>query len=84
MKNRLYVGNLDPKVSKKQLIELFSQVGKVKKVHVVTDKETGVSKGFGFVELNNHKEAKKAIERLNGKELEGKPINVNEAGSRDE
>ena len=81
MKNRLYVGNLDSKVTKKQLIELFSQVGKVKKANIVTDKETGDSKGFGFVEMNNQKEAEKAVEELHGNELEGKSIKVHMSGS---
>jgi RNA recognition motif-containing protein len=83
MKNKLYVGNLDPKVTKKQLIELFSQVGKVKKTNIVTDKETGDPKGFGFVEMNNQKEAEKAVEKFDGHELEGKAIKVAVSGSND-
>jgi len=75
------VGNLDPKVTKKQLIELFSQVGKVKKANIITDKETGDSKGFGFVEMNNQKDVEKAIEKLHGNEVEGKSIKVYESGS---
>jgi RNA recognition motif-containing protein len=69
------------KVTEKQLIELFLQIGKVKKVNIVTDKETGDSKGFGFVEMSNKKDAEKAVEKLHGDKLEGKPIEVYESGS---
>jgi len=62
-------------------MELFSQVGKVKKTNIITDKETGDSKGFGFVEMNNQKDVEKAIEKLHGNEVEGKSIKVYESGS---
>lgn len=82
MSTRLYVGNLDEKVTAEQIKELFSQAGKVIKTIVVTDKYTGKSRGFGFVEMNNSKEAEKAIKMLNGEELQGKKIKVSEAHSR--
>lgn len=82
MSTRLYVGNLDEKVTAEQIKELFLQAGKVIKTIVVTDKYTGKSRGFGFVEMNNSKEAEKAIKMLNGEELQGKKIKVSEAHSR--
>ena len=78
MSAKLYVGNLDEKVKAEQLTELFSEAGKVIKATVITDKYTGKSRGFGFVEMDNKKEAQKAIKLLNKKEVEGKAIKVNE------
>ena len=62
----LFVGNLDFKVKSNDLAELFGQYGKVTSARVITDKETGRSRGFGFVEMENESEAKSAIEKLNG------------------
>ena len=76
---KLYVGNLDYAVTGDQLGELFAQAGKVLSSVVISDKYSGRSKGFGFVEMNSEEEAKKAIEMLNGKDLEGRAMIVNEA-----
>ena len=77
--NKLYVGNLDYSVTGDQLGEFFAQAGKVLSSVVISDKYSGRSKGFGFVEMSSGEEAKKAIETLNGKDFEGRKIIVNEA-----
>ena len=77
--NKLYVGNLDYGVTNDQLAELFAQAGKVISATVITDRYSGRSKGFGFVEMNSDEEAKKAIEMLNGNEFQGRAMVVNEA-----
>lgn len=75
----LFVGNLDFKVKSDDLADLFSKYGEVKSARVITDKETGRSRGFGFVEMENEAEAKAAIEKLNGVEFKNRSISVNEA-----
>ena len=77
--NKLYVGNLDYGVTNDQLAELFAQAGKVISATVITDRYSGRSKGFGFVEMSSDEEAKKAIEMLNGNEFQGRAMVVNEA-----
>ena len=79
MANKLYVGNLSYDVNDEQLGEYFSQAGTVASAIVIKDRNSGRSKGFGFVELSSDEEAKKAIETLNGQEFEGRKIVVNEA-----
>lgn len=79
MSNKLYVGNLSYSVNDDQISELFTQVGKVLSVKMITDRTTGRSKGFGFVEMGSDEEAKKAIETLNETEFEGRKLIVNEA-----
>jgi RNA recognition motif-containing protein len=79
---KLYVGNLDYGVGEDKLAELFSKAGTVVSAVVITDRYSGRSKGFGFVEMSSDEEAKKAIEMFNGKELEGREIVVNEARPR--
>lgn len=79
MNNRLYVGNLDFSVGDKELLELFSSVGEVKGVQIITDKETDESRGFGFVEMETEEGAKKAIEKFNGEEHMGRELTVEEA-----
>ena len=79
---KLYVGNLDYDVTDSQLTELFAQAGKVVSAAVITDRQSGRSKGFGFIEMSSAEEAKKAIEMLNGKELQGRKMIVNEARPR--
>lgn len=79
MSTKLYVGNLDYGVTNEQLEEHFAQAGKVVSAVVITDRQSGRSKGFGFVEMSNEKEAKKAIEMFNGKDFSGRNIVVNEA-----
>ncbi|MBN1262765.1 MAG: RNA-binding protein [Candidatus Pacebacteria bacterium] len=79
MNVKLYVGNLDYGVTSDQLGEYFAQAGTVVSATVITDRYSGRSKGFGFVEMASEDEAKKAIETLNGKEFQGRTIVVNEA-----
>lgn len=79
MSTRLYVGNLDYSVTGPQLEELFAQAGKVVNASVISDKYSGRSKGFGFVEMSTDEEAQKAVEMFNGKDFQGRNIIVNEA-----
>jgi RNA recognition motif-containing protein len=76
---KLYVGNLDYAVTRDQLAEHFSQAGKIVDTVVISDRYSGRSKGFGFVEFETDEEAKKAIEMFNGKDFQGRNIVVNEA-----
>ena len=82
MAAKLYVGNLDYGVTEDQLAELFAQAGTVVSVVVITDRYSGRSKGFGFVEMSSDEEAKKAIEMFNGQEFKGRNLVVNEARPR--
>ncbi|MCB0369144.1 MAG: RNA-binding protein [Bdellovibrionales bacterium] len=79
MGKKIYVGNLSFSVNEEQLSSAFSQFGAVDSAKVVTDRETGRSKGFGFVEMPVDTEADQAIEKLNGSDLYGRNINVSEA-----
>lgn len=79
MAAKLFIGNLDYTVTGDDLKALFAQAGTVVDAVVIMDKMTGRSRGFGFVELSSDEEAKKAIETLNGADLKGRKINVNEA-----
>lgn len=79
MASKLYVGGLPYSVTETQLQELFSQHGEVRSAKVITDKFTGRSRGFGFVELGSEEEGRKAMEALNGTQLEGRTLIVNEA-----
>lgn len=83
MPSKLYVGNLPYSVSNADLEELFSQVGQVESAAVITDKFSGQSKGFGFVEMSTAEEASRAIEQFNDSELKGRNIKVNEAKPRE-
>jgi RNA recognition motif-containing protein len=78
MKN-LYVGNLPHSTTEAELRSVFEPYGAVEKVSLVTDRDTGRSRGFGFVEMTNAGEADKAIAALNGTELGGRPLTINEA-----
>ena len=80
----LYIGNLDYTIKDQQLRELFEQVGEVSSAKVITDRETGRSKGFAFVEMPNDEEGQRAIEMLNGKTLRDRGISVSEARPRPE
>ncbi len=80
---RIFVGNLSYQTTEDQLADLFSEVGQVESATIVTDRETGRSRGFGFVEMDQDA-GTKAIERFNGHELNGRAINVNEARPRPE
>ena len=84
MAKRLYVGNLGYDVSSADLEQLFSPFGSVQSADVVSDRMTGRSKGFGFVEMGTDSEAQAAISALNGKEHAGRPLTVNEARPREE
>jgi cold-inducible RNA-binding protein len=79
MGKKLYVGNLAYKATNEDLTELFSQAGTVESVNIITDKYSGQSKGFGFVEMASDEEAQKAIEMLNGKDYMERNLTVNEA-----
>lgn len=78
----VFVGNMSFQTTEGELRALFAQFGEVSAVHVVTDRETGRGRGFGFVEMANSEEAAKAIAELNGKELNGRALKVNEARPR--
>jgi cold-inducible RNA-binding protein len=79
---RLYVGNLPFDTTEDDLRELFSSDGEVRDVSLVTDRDTGRSRGFGFVEFANDDEGRKAIDRLNGSDMGGRQLTVNEARPR--
>ena len=79
MGRNLYVGNLPYSANQQTLQDAFSQCGTVDSVKLITDRDTGQSKGFGFVEMSSDAEAQKAIQELNGSSLEGREITVNEA-----
>ena len=79
MSTKLYVGGLPYSVTEQQLSELVAQQGTVSSAKVITDKFTGQSRGFGFVEMSTAEEAKKAISALNGTQMDGRPLTVNEA-----
>ena len=79
MENKLYVGNLSYSMNNTDIESLFSQFGEVSDVNLITDRETGRSKGFAFVEMSNKESADKAIEELDGTEQQGRSIRVNVA-----
>ena len=80
----MYVGNLSYEMSEENLRNEFAEYGEVKSAKIITDRETGRSRGFGFVEMNSDDEGKKAMEALNGKDFEGRELIVNEARPREE
>jgi RNA recognition motif-containing protein len=79
MATKLYVGNLSFNATSADLDALFGQAGKVASVNIVTDRFSGQSRGFGFIEMENDQEAQVAIERFNGYELQGRALTVNKA-----
>ena len=79
---RIYVGNLSFQTTEQGLSELFGQHGSVNSVAIITDRITGRSRGFAFVEMNDDAEARAAMEALNGKEFDGRPLRVAEAKER--
>src|SRR3990170_237130 len=79
MNNKLYVGGLPYSVTEGRLEEIFAEHGTVQSARVISDKFTGQSRGFGFVEMASGEEAQKAIEALNGTQLDGRTLMVNEA-----
>lgn len=84
MGNKLYVGNLSYNMTGSDLQQLFSPHGTVQSAEVIADRETGRSKGFGFVEMGSDDEAKTAIGAMNGQEVGGRALTVNEAKPREE
>ena len=78
MKN-IFVGNLDFNTSEEELRQLFEAYGQVDRVAIMTDRDTGRSRGFGFVEMTNAEDGEKAIAALNGSQVGGRTLNVNEA-----
>lgn len=84
MAKNIYVGNLSWSVTADELLELFGKHGKVTRAQVITDRETGRSRGFGFVEMENDDEALKAIDALNEAPHQNRPLTVNEAKPREE
>jgi cold-inducible RNA-binding protein len=79
MGKRLYIGNLPFSITDQDLGSIFAEVGQVVSAKIVMDRESGRSKGFGFVEMNTDEEAAKAIAQFNGGELEGRQLKINEA-----
>jgi RNA recognition motif-containing protein len=84
MAKNIYVGNLTWDTTADDLLALFQEYGAVARAQVITDRETGRSRGFGFVEMDNDAEAQKSIDDLNGKPFRGRPLTVNEARPREE
>jgi cold-inducible RNA-binding protein len=80
--NRLYIGNLSYEVTQQDLEGLFAQAGTCQSAAVITDRATGQSRGFGFVEMSSGAEAQKAIQQFNGHDLKGRALKVNEAIER--
>ena len=80
----IYVGNVSWQLTEEDLSAKFAEFGAVDSAKIITDRETGRSKGFGFVEMPNQAEAEKAIEELNGHELDGRALKVNESKPRED
>ncbi len=81
---KLYVGNLSYSATEGSIRALFEAHGAIESVNLITDRDTGRSKGFGFVEMTNDAEAQRAIAALNGKEVDGRALTVNEARPKEE
>ncbi|MCC6145924.1 MAG: RNA-binding protein [Candidatus Hydrogenedentes bacterium] len=84
MGTKLFVGNLSFNTSEGDILELFKQAGTVVSCDLIVDKFTSKSRGFAFVQMGSQEEANKAVEQFNGKELDGRPLTVNEARPREE
>jgi cold-inducible RNA-binding protein len=84
MSMKLYVGNLSFNTTNQDLSDIFREIGTVESANVIEDRETGRSRGFGFVEMSSRAEGENAIAQLNGKEVEGRELKVNEAKAREE
>lgn len=84
MGKKLFVGNVPYNITEDRLKEVFSEAGEVESVAIITDKMTGRPRGFVFVEMKTDEGAKKAVETLHGKDVDGREINVNEARPRED
>jgi cold-inducible RNA-binding protein len=84
MSKKLFIGSLAWETNDESLKNFFSQVGTVESARVIFDRATGRSKGFGFVEFANEEDAKTAMQELEGKELDGRPIRISEANAQEE
>ena len=84
MNNKLYVGNLSFQTSENELMDAFSEHGTVLEANLITDRDTGRPRGFGFVTMSAEEEAQKAVEALNGVELGGRQLTVNVAKPRED
>ena len=84
MSMKLYVGNLSFQTSSQELEDLFAGIGSVESATVIEDRETGRSRGFGFVEMTNKEDGEKAIAELNGQQFSGRELKVNEAKPRED
>lgn len=84
MSKKLYVGNMSYDTTEAQIRELFTQVGEPTSVTLITDRETGRPKGFGFVEMSTEEASREAIKRFNGYSLDNRALTVNEARPREE
>ncbi len=84
MSTKLYVGNLSFNTSTQDLETMFGESGTVQSTNIIEDRETGRSRGFGFVEMSSKEEAQNAISSLNGKEIDGRALTVNEAKPRED
>jgi RNA recognition motif-containing protein len=84
MSMKLYVGNLSFQTTSEELENLFAQAGTVQSANIIEDRETGRSRGFGFVEMSSKEEGNEAIGQFNGREINGRSLNVNEARQREE
>ena len=84
MSTKLYVGNLSFNTSTQDLEKIFGEIGTVESTNIIEDRETGRSRGFGFVEMSTSEAASNAIATLNGKEIDGRALTVNEAKPRED
>ena len=83
MSNKLYVGNLSFDTTTQDLEQVFAEIGTVESTNIIEDRDTGRSRGFGFVEMSSEEEAQNAISQLDGKEVDGRELKVNEAKPRE-
>ena len=83
MSMKLYVGNLSFNTSTQDLEQIFGELGTVESTNIIEDRDTGRSRGFGFVEMSSKEEGEAAIDQLNGKEVDGRELTVNEAKPRE-
>ncbi|MGI8668523.1 MAG: RNA recognition motif domain-containing protein [Aridibacter sp.] len=81
---KLYVGNISFDTTEQDLEEMFGEVGTVQSANIITDRDTGRSRGFGFVELSSQEEGQNAIEQFDGQEVDGRNLKVNEAKPRED